>query len=141
MLLQLSFWLLLVLRVQSFYANQNARYEVRVNTPRTPSYKFCHDHGKSHTVQVIWAKEDFLLLSIHLWKRHSKNKSASSGQLLSTQKDPEKLIDKQIVYVLQARRLLVKFSYSDSDIIAMDETAVWEDMLPIQLLIPSATTR
>ena len=42
-----------------------------------------------------------------------------------SQKDPEKLIDKQIAYVLQARRLRVKFSYSDSDIIAMDETAVW----------------
>lgn len=43
----------------------------------------------------------------------------------ASQKDPEKLIDKQIAYVLQARRLLVKFSYSDSDIIAMDETAIW----------------
>ena len=31
--------------------------------------------------------------------------------------------------MLQARRLRVKFSYSDSDIIAMDETAVWQDML------------
>ena len=42
-----------------------------------------------------------------------------------SQKDPEKLIDKLIAYVLQARRLRVKFSHSDSDIIAMDETAVW----------------
>ncbi|RMX41294.1 hypothetical protein pdam_00017738, partial [Pocillopora damicornis] len=40
-----------------------------------------------------------------------------------SQKDTEKLIDKLIAYVLQARRLRVKFSYSDSDIIAMDETA------------------
>ena len=31
--------------------------------------------------------------------------------------------------MLQARRLRVKFSYSDSDIIALDETAVWQDML------------
>ena len=46
-----------------------------------------------------------------------------------SQKDPEKLIDKLIAYVLQARRLHIKFSYSDSDIIAMDETAVWQDML------------
>ena len=48
-----------------------------------------------------------------------------------SQKDPEKLIDKLIAYVLQARRLRVKFSYSDSDsdIIAMDETAVWQDVL------------
>jgi len=46
-----------------------------------------------------------------------------------SQKDPGKLIDKLIAYVLQARRLRVKLSYSDSDIIAMDETAVWQDML------------
>lgn len=46
-----------------------------------------------------------------------------------SQKDPEKLIDKLISYVLQARRRRVKFSYNDSDIIAMDETAVWQDML------------
>ena len=46
-----------------------------------------------------------------------------------SQKDSKKLIDKLIAYVLQARRLHVKFSYSDSDIIAMDETAVWQDML------------
>ena len=31
--------------------------------------------------------------------------------------------------MLQAGRLRVKFSYSDSDIIAMDKTAVWQDML------------
>ncbi len=46
-----------------------------------------------------------------------------------SQKDPAKLIDKLIAYVLQARRLREKFSYNDSDIIAMDETAVWQDML------------
>ena len=46
-----------------------------------------------------------------------------------SQKDHEKLIDKLIAYVLQARRLRVKFSYIDSDIIAMEETAVWQDML------------
>ena len=44
-----------------------------------------------------------------------------------SQKDPKKLIDKLIAYVLQARRLRVKFSYSDSVIMAMDETAVWQD--------------
>ena len=37
-----------------------------------------------------------------------------------SQKDHEKLIGKLIAYVLQTRRLLVKFSYSDSDIKAMN---------------------
>ena len=46
-----------------------------------------------------------------------------------SQKDPKNLIDKLIAYVLQARRLRVKFSYSDSDVISVDETAVWQDML------------
>ena len=44
-------------------------------------------------------------------------------------KGSQKLIDKLIAYVLQARRLREKVSYSDSDIIAMDETAVWQDIL------------
>ena len=42
-----------------------------------------------------------------------------------SQKHPEKLIDKLIVYMLQERRLRIKFSYSD--IIAIDKTAVWRD--------------
>ena len=46
-----------------------------------------------------------------------------------SQKEPDKLIDKLISYVLQARRLREKVSYLESDIIAMDETAVWQDML------------
>ena len=46
-----------------------------------------------------------------------------------SQKDSEKLIDKLISYVLQVRRLREKFSYRDSDIIAVDEATVWQDML------------
>ena len=41
-----------------------------------------------------------------------------------SQKNPEKLIVKLISYVLQMRRLRETFSYGDSDIVAMDETAV-----------------
>lgn len=46
-----------------------------------------------------------------------------------SQKDPDRLIDKLIAYILQVRRQRDRFSYSHSDIIAMDETAVWQDML------------
>ena len=46
-----------------------------------------------------------------------------------SQKDPERLIDKLIAYILQVRRQRNRLSYSHSDIIAMDETAVWQDML------------
>ena len=41
-----------------------------------------------------------------------------------SQKDLEKPIDKLIAYVLNARRLRVKLSYADSDVIAIDETVV-----------------
>ena len=46
-----------------------------------------------------------------------------------SQKDLEKLIDKLIAYVLHARRLRVRLSYTDRDVIALDETAVLWDML------------
>ena len=46
-----------------------------------------------------------------------------------SQKDPERLIDKLIAYILQVKRQRNRLSYSHSDIIAMDETAVWQDML------------
>ena len=45
------------------------------------------------------------------------------------QKDPDRLIDKLIAYILEIRRQRNRFSYSHSDIIAVDETAVWQDML------------
>ena len=41
-----------------------------------------------------------------------------------SQKDLEKPIDKLIAYVLHARRQRVKLSYTDSDVIAIDETVV-----------------
>ena len=46
-----------------------------------------------------------------------------------SQKDLERLINKLIAYILQVRRQHNRLSYSHSDIIAMDETAVWQDML------------
>lgn len=45
------------------------------------------------------------------------------------QKDPDKFIDKFVAYILQVRRQRAKFTYTDDDIVAMDETAVWQDML------------
>ena len=45
------------------------------------------------------------------------------------QKDPAYLVDKLVFYVLHVRRLPKKFEYQPSNIIAMDETAVWADMV------------
>ena len=46
-----------------------------------------------------------------------------------SKKDPDRLIDKLIAYILQVRRQRSRHSYSHSDIIAINETAVWQDML------------
>ena len=55
-----------------------------------------------------------------------------TGNLLSvrrrtteSQKDPDRLI----AYILQVRQQRTRHFYSYSDIIAMDETAVWQDVL------------
>ena len=45
------------------------------------------------------------------------------------QKDPSKLIDKLVSYILHARRYASKYNYLPSNIIAMDETPVWSDMI------------
>ena len=45
------------------------------------------------------------------------------------QQDPERMIAKLVSYVIQVRRLQKKHEYSPSDIIAMDETPVWCDMV------------
>ena len=39
------------------------------------------------------------------------------------------MIDKLLGYILQIRRQRGKIAYHDKDIIAMDETAVWQDMV------------
>ena len=44
------------------------------------------------------------------------------------QKTPEKIIEKLVSYILYIRRMKKK-QYDLSQIIAMDETAVWHDML------------
>ena len=46
-----------------------------------------------------------------------------------SKKDPDRLIDKLIAYILQVRRQQSRHSYNHNDIIAMDDTAVWKDML------------
>ena len=44
------------------------------------------------------------------------------------QKDPEHLIDKIVSYVIHVR-VAQKFPYKPANIIAMDETAVWANMV------------
>ena len=45
------------------------------------------------------------------------------------QKDPDQLVAKIVAFILRMRRLQKLHNYQPSDIIAMDETAVWSDMV------------
>ena len=45
------------------------------------------------------------------------------------QKDPDRLVAKIVSYVLHVRRLQSRNNYNPCDIIAMDETPVWSDMV------------
>ena len=45
------------------------------------------------------------------------------------QKDPDRLVAKVVSYVLQERRMQAQNGYSPCNIIAMDETPVWSDMV------------
>ena len=44
-------------------------------------------------------------------------------------KDPSRLIDKLVSYILHARRFVTKYNYSPANTIATDETTVWLDMV------------
>ena len=47
----------------------------------------------------------------------------------TAQKDPAYMVDRIVAYVMHVRRLQKQFSFHDTDIIAMDETPVWNDMV------------
>ena len=71
----------------------------------------------------------FVASSGWLQQLMSRHGLAIRRKTTESQKDPEKLIDKLIGYILQIRRQRGKIAYHDKDIIAMDETAVWQDMV------------
>ena len=45
------------------------------------------------------------------------------------QKDPDQLIDKLVSFVLHVSRLAMKHPYDVANIITIDETPVWADMV------------
>ena len=44
-------------------------------------------------------------------------------------KDPDRLVAKLVSYVFQVRRMQAQNGYSPCNVIAMDETPVWSDMV------------
>ena len=63
-----------------------------------------------------------------LQKCMARNGLSVRRRTTESKKDPDRLIDKLIAYILQVRRQS-RHSYNHNDIIAMDDTAVWKDML------------
>jgi len=55
------------------------------------------------------------------------------------QKDLDQLINKLVSYIVQVRRLQMKQNYLPSDIIAMDETPVWSDMVATMTVAPTGS--
>ena len=47
----------------------------------------------------------------------------------TAQKDPSYLVECIVSYIMHVRRLQKQFNFLDADIIAMDETPVWNDMV------------
>ena len=48
----------------------------------------------------------------------------------TAQKDPSYLIDRLVSFVMHARRLQCQYNFAPHNIVAMDESAVWNDMVP-----------
>ena len=65
------------------------------------------------------------------WLEKFMNRNGLSVRRRTTeaQKSPDQLIDKLCAYILKIRRLRMKMNYELKNIFAMDETAVWNDMI------------
>ena len=76
--------------------------------------------------------EKSLFVASNGWVNNFMRRNGFSLRRKTTtaQQDPERLIDKLILYILHARRLSIKYKYPPSSIIAIDETSVQNDMVP-----------
>ena len=77
----------------------------------------CHESEKSLSVTSNGWINNFM----------RRNGFSLHRKTTTVQQDPERLIDKLILYNLHARRLSIKYKYTPSSIIAMDETSVSND--------------
>lgn len=81
---------------------------------------------KCRTAQV---SPSFIASNGWVQKFMARNGLSVRHRSTESQKDLDRLIDKLIAYILEIRQQRNRSSYSHSDISAMDETAVWQDML------------
>ena len=74
-------------------------------------------------------KESFVASNGWLVKFMKRNHLSLRRRTTIAQKDPSHLVSKLVGYVMHVRRLSIYCNYAPSSIIAMDETAVWSDMV------------
>ena len=71
----------------------------------------------------------YLLPVVDGYETLCQNGLSLGRRTLIAQKDPEQLIGKLVSFVIQARRLQMKSNFKPSQIYAMDEIPVWQDMV------------
>ena len=81
------------------------------------------------TCKAWQVSPSFIASNSWVQKCLARNGLSMRRRTTESQKDTDRLIDKLIAYILQVRRQRNRHSNSHSDIIAIDETAVWRDML------------
>lgn len=75
------------------------------------------------------ATEDFKASRGWLCRFLKRNGLSLRRKTSVAQQDPERMVAKLVSYIIQVRRLQIKHNYAPCNIIAMDETPVWCDMI------------
>ena len=73
--------------------------------------------------------DDFCACEGWLEKFMSRNGLWPHCRTIQTQKMPDQIIDKVILFILYVRQLKRRNNYDLNIVIAMDETAVWDEMI------------
>ena len=79
----------------------------------------------------MWWKWEISFVASNGWVNNFMRPYGCSLHRKTTtaQQDPERLIDKLVLYILHARRLSIKCKCPPSSIIKVDETSVWNGMV------------
>ena len=106
-------------------------HERRSSGLRVSRAMILHKARASHEQKCkAWqVSPSFIASNSWVQKCMSRNGLSVRRRTTESQKDPDRLIDKLIACILEVRRQRSRHSYSYSDIIAINETAVWQDML------------
>ena len=75
------------------------------------------------------ATEDFKASRGWLCRFLKRNGLSLRRKTSVAQQDPERMVAKLVSYIIQVRQLQIKHNYAPCNIIAMDETPVWCDMI------------